>query len=293
MNIAFYLHDEQDAAACRGKLLKLKSRFRMVSCEEVRAFYAGKISLKNACCLTIDDGWLSTYRIVFPLLKELEIPAAVFVSPQACADGGCFWFQEIKTCDQDALKRMLVEKKLFRKEVMRFPLELIVKELPIDLVNDVLAEYRARRGLPVPARGVVSPAELREMAASGWVEIGAHTQTHPVLSKETAERSEREILESVGALKELLGAPVKSFAYPNGLPGTDFDRREIEAVKKSGVACAFSVRPGVLRTGSDVFSLPRVGSMKRIALGPLGLKLPSLHDQERPRRAIRELLRPQ
>lgn len=291
MNIAFYLHDERNPAACRALLLRLKSRFRMVSGEEVRAFYAGTLRLRDACHVTIDDGWLSTHRVVFPLLKELEIPATIFVSPEACANGGTFWFQELNDCDQDEIKRVMIEEeKLFRPEVAAFPLELIVKELPIDVVNAVFAKCRARRGLPVPARSVVNPAELREMADSGLVEVGAHTLTHPVLANETAERSEREIVDSVKLLHEMLDRPILSFAYPNGLPGTDFGRREMLAVEKSGARCAYSVCPGVLGgRGGDVFAIPRTGSVKRVALGRLGLLLPSLHDQEKPRAVIRKL----
>lgn len=288
MNIAFYLHDEPNAEHCRRELLALKSRFRMISGEEVRAFYAGKIPLKNACCLTIDDGWLSTYQVVFPLLKELEIPASIFVSPKVCSDGGCFWYQEIRNCDHDELKRILIEEKLFSPEIISFPLDLIVKELPIDVVNAVLEKYRARHGLPAPARAVMNVDELREMAASGWVEVGAHTLTHPVLANETAERSEREIADSVNLLREMLGVPVKSFAYPNGLFGTDFSRREMEFAEKCGLECAYSVDPGTLG-GGDVFAIPRTGSLTRIKLGRLGLRLPSLHDQVRPRAKIRKL----
>ncbi len=288
MNIAFYLHDEPDPARCRAELLALKSRFRMISAEEVRAFYAGKISLKHACHLTIDDGWISTYEVVFPLLKELEIPASIFVSPKACAEGGSFWYQEIKAYDCEELKRILTEEKVFSEGILAFPLDLIVKEMKIDEVNALLEKYRERHGLGVPARAVVNVAELREMANSGLVEVGAHTITHPVLANETSERSEREIAESVAQLGDILGTQVKSFAYPNGLPGTDFGIREIDFVKKTGAECAYSVKPGVLGAGGDAFAIPRVGSLKRVSLGRLGLILPSLHDQVAPRLKIRK-----
>ena len=288
MNIAFYLHDEPDIERCRRQLLALKSRFRMISGDEVRAFYTGKISLKNACHLTIDDGWISTYRVIFPLLKELEIPASIFVSPKACAEGGSFWYQEIRDYDTEELKRILVENQWFRSEVLHFPFDLIVKELPIDVVNDVLAKYRKRHCLPLPNRAVVNERELVAMAESGWVEVGAHTLSHPVLSNETDRRSATEIEESVKMLREMLGRPVRSFAYPNGLKGVDFGSREMETVKKCGVECAYSVNPGVLGRG-DVLSIPRVGSLNRLKLGRIGLILPSLHDQVRPRKQIRGL----
>lgn len=289
MNIAFYLHDEKDPAAAREQLCALKERFRMVSGKEVRACCAGALTLKNACHVTIDDGWLSTYEVFFPILKELRIPASIFVSPKACAEGGAFWYQQYEKSDEARLKELMIARGLFREEVRAFPLELIFKELPVDVVLDVLAEYRAAQGKGVPARAVVTPEQLREMADSGLVEVGAHTLTHPILANETAERAEREISESVALLREMLERPVESFAYPNGLPWLDFGAREIEAVRKSGVRCAYSVRPGTFGRGNDAFAIPRVGSLKRVALGRLGLFLPSMHDQRRPRAAIRKL----
>ncbi|WP_303810286.1 polysaccharide deacetylase family protein [Aeromonas rivipollensis] len=58
--------------------------------------------------------------------------------------------------------------------------------------------------------------EIRALAASGHVEIGGHTLTHPRLSTLAPEQQAREIRANKERLERLLGHPLLSFAYPYG-----------------------------------------------------------------------------
>lgn len=58
--------------------------------------------------------------------------------------------------------------------------------------------------------------EVRTLAASGHVEIGGHTLTHPRLSKLTPEQQAHEIQANKQRLEQLLGHSLISFAYPYG-----------------------------------------------------------------------------
>lgn len=60
---------------------------------------------------------------------------------------------------------------------------------------------------------MMNESELRELAAAG-VEIGAHSVTHPDLSRLDYAACLREITESREVLERLLGMPVRTFAYP-------------------------------------------------------------------------------
>ncbi len=54
--------------------ISLRSYYEYVMCND------GSISLPdNPIIITFDDGYLSNYEIAFPILKELEIPATIFV----------------------------------------------------------------------------------------------------------------------------------------------------------------------------------------------------------------------
>jgi peptidoglycan/xylan/chitin deacetylase (PgdA/CDA1 family) len=60
---------------------------------------------------------------------------------------------------------------------------------------------------------MMDEAELRELTAAGF-EIGAHSVNHPDLSQLDYEGCLREMTESRRTLERVIGAPVRTFAYP-------------------------------------------------------------------------------
>jgi len=62
---------------------------------------------------------------------------------------------------------------------------------------------------------MMDPHALRDAADAG-IEIGAHSVSHPRLSRLTPEQAEREIVDSQAQLEDAVGRPVRSFAYPFG-----------------------------------------------------------------------------
>lgn len=287
MNITFYLHDENDSDIVEAKLVWLKKHFRLVSAKDLYKFYYENISLTNTCHLTIDDGWISTYKIIFPLLKKYGIPASIFVSPRFCKEGKNFWYMDLPYCNKDLITNELIQRKIFSSEISNHPIELILKEIPIDLVYEIIEKYKSQSGIQ---KKVVGINELIEMDKSGLIEIGAHTITHPILSMENDERSFGEIKSSVIELENMLQHKIISFAYPNGLYGIDYSEREIEYVKSCGIKLAYSVTPGIISQDNNPLSIPRIGSFKRLYLGKLGIKLPSLQNQAGIRNSIRKYL---
>jgi peptidoglycan/xylan/chitin deacetylase (PgdA/CDA1 family) len=67
-----------------------------------------------------------------------------------------------------------------------------------------------------PLHRTLTAAELRQLAASSLIEIGAHTVTHAPLSSLSADRQRDELERGRAELETLLDRPVTSFAYPHG-----------------------------------------------------------------------------
>ena len=86
--------------------------------------------------------------------------------------------------------------------------------------------------------------------------MGAHTTTHPVLSRLSLSKQREEIRKSKAHLEEILGQPVTSFAYPHGLKA-DYTQETVGIVRESGFECACAAFPGIVRGGMDVHQLPR------------------------------------
>ena len=77
-------------------------------------------------------------------------------------------------------------------------------------------EVRARDRLPsLFGREMLAWDEIRELSRAG-IAIGAHSLTHPDLSRLPADRLETEVCRSRAIIEEHLGAAVPGFAYPYG-----------------------------------------------------------------------------
>lgn len=287
MNITFYLHDEKDPIALEKMLIGLAKKYKFVSWKDVYDYYYNHKNLHNTCHITIDDGWLSTYTIIYPVLKRMGIPASIFVSPRIVQTGENFWYYDIKNYDESNLKDWLIRQGYFQNQIKKYSLDLILKEMNIDDVISIIREYRDINRLPKQDRGFMNLEELKDLDKSGLIEIGAHTVNHPILAIENEKRVDAEIKNSVIGLSSLLNKEINIFAYPNGLYGLDFGEREINIVKSCGIKLAFSVDPGEYSRKGDPYNIPRVCSLSRLKLGKLGLVLPSLHDQKKPRKSIK------
>lgn len=101
-------------------------------------------------------------------------------------------------------------------------------------------------------RPMLSWGEIREMANDGFT-FGAHTLTHPDLTRLPAEKVTAEICRSKMIVEEQLGSPVSCFAYPYGR----YDRKSREIVQQH-FACACSDKLGLTTNNSDIYALERV-----------------------------------
>lgn len=106
----------------------------------------------------------------------------------------------------------------------------------------------------VPDR-LMDEAQVREWMAAGH-EIGAHTKTHPHLSKIPPEMAREEIFGSKKSLEDRFGVPIRHFCYPYG----DYSPRVRDMVEEAGFETAVTVEPGIWRPGVDRFLIPRISA---------------------------------
>jgi peptidoglycan/xylan/chitin deacetylase (PgdA/CDA1 family) len=85
------------------------------------------------------------------------------------------------------------------------------------------------------------------------VEIGAHSVTHPHLDELSSAEIDREVSTSKQQLEQVLGGPVRSFAYPYG----SYDRRVRHSVISAGYESAAAVKNAVSHRGDDPWAIAR------------------------------------
>ncbi len=102
------------------------------------------------------------------------------------------------------------------------------------------------------ARPMLSWSEIKEMHRYG-IEFGAHTSTHPDLTRIPIDQAEREMAESKMAIQDRLGAQVTSFAYPFGRLNAT-----VREIARGQFRAACSTRLGKIEVADDPFSLKRI-----------------------------------
>lgn len=106
---------------------------------------------------------------------------------------------------------------------------------------------------------LMSGEQVKALAASGHVEIGGHTLTHPRLSQLTAEQQDHEIQENKRQLEALLGHPLLSFAYPYG----DMNESAKEQAIAAGYRFAVATNSGPKAMHQDPFQIRRIAIFPR------------------------------
>ena len=273
------LPGEPDAATFARQMDLLADNFRVLPLREaVAALTRGSLPARSLC-ISFDDGYANNLKIALPVLRSRGLPATVFVAPAFLNGGRMFNDTVIETIRRapsrlDLRSEGLGELDLPDDSARSSAIDRLLAELkylePAERLRRVL-DIAARVRADLPTDLMMTDAQLRELHAAG-VEIGAHTMTHPILTRIDAAAAAREMRESKARLEEITGAPVRCFAYPNGGPARDYDRTHVELARQSGFELALSTAWGAATARSDVYQIPRVAPWDASARG-YGLRL--------------------
>lgn len=200
----------------------------------------------NSIVITFDDGYRDNLHTAKPLLESAGLPATVFVASGYVDSERDFWWDELEQLLQTERRARARDHRALRDRLQRLS--------PVERQR-ALDELWATSGATRPASSTVSTApEIRALAQGELIEIGAHTVTHPRLSRERRAAQTDEIRNSKSRLSDLLGRAVDFFSYPHG----DYDRRTLQAVADCGFLAACSSKPEAVHAGSQPFELPRL-----------------------------------
>lgn len=262
-NTIINFHVIKDIEWMESILLVLKRHYNFATSDQLEGYYYNNSKLKNVCHITVDDGDQSVYQHLFPLIKKHNIPISIYVSPYSVKTGRNFWFQEIKNYNYKNLLECYNEKNY--SEVLYnndYQVHALLKSLKIDDINGLIGFYQHKFGITIKESVGMNLDQILELKDSGLVEIGAHSQTHPILKNESFEKSKFEIESSIDELSEMLGQKVRGFAYPNGIPGLDFTEREIKILESCKIKLAFTTEKRRFTKFDNPLSIPRNGISK-------------------------------
>jgi peptidoglycan/xylan/chitin deacetylase (PgdA/CDA1 family)/protein-tyrosine-phosphatase len=259
----------------KQQLDMIERYFRILPLSQaVREMQLGSLTEPTAV-ITFDDGFHNNYTVAYPELKRRGIPASIFVSTGFIDSDSTPWFCRILSAVSDTtLNSFDWNNRHYRlsgpSQRSRAAASLMA-QLKQQPQNTVIAETEAieialgmepdrRIGCESPFRMMSSQAVM-EMARSGLVEIGGHTDSHAILSRLSAPEQRTEILSSIDAISDWLGRSCSLFAYPNG-QFADFDEHAVDYLREAGVWIALTAAPGENQWYENVMEL------RREAVGP-------------------------
>ena len=228
----------------------------------------------QAVVFTVDDGYRDFYLTAFPILAEYRIPAIVYLATDMLDQRTCLWVDWVKVlyraCPQDTVAFELPQRGPVRF-TLRSPeermqaawqtkeaLKLVPNQERLAFLGNLPA-LLGLSGLPDCPEEYAPLAwdEVREMAKAG-IEFGAHTKSHPILSRLTADSQVvDEIAGSKLRIEQEIGKPVEHFCYPNG-HRADVSAATLSAVRQSGFQTAVLAEKGLNFQGADPFQLARI-----------------------------------
>lgn len=262
----------------RRQMEFIKKRYRVISLREaVDRLERHETFARKTIVVTFDDGDASILNHAMPLLKELGIPATLFLTVGPVETQEVPWFELLMNAIENTSLTALDlrqygigefslasqdQKDLAVKRIAAYikTLDRIKRKEFLDHLSALLPVEEESRTLP--GEGVLSWGQVKEMKKNG-ISLGAHTVNHFILTRLTPQEAEYEISSSKKMIEERTGAPVDLFAYPNGSKG-DFDDTTKRLLKKHGFRCACTLSGG--RRG-DLFELGRVCINENVSTG--------------------------
>jgi peptidoglycan/xylan/chitin deacetylase (PgdA/CDA1 family) len=251
----------------------LKKYYVPISLTEALAKLSGAALMPDRLVVvTVDDGYRDFYENAFPALSRYQIPSTVFLTTDLPDRNGWLWVDQVTWCIRQSKVREIElriggrERWMFYTDEQRRAVATLFKEAMKKIPNqerlELLDKLPRLLEVELPSKPPDSYAPLqwgdvRTLAKSG-VEFGAHTRTHPILSRlATVEQLQAEIGGSKLRIEQEAGVKVRHFCYPNGTPA-DFTPQIVDVVRAEGFSTAVTGNPGVNRSGSNPFELSRI-----------------------------------
>lgn len=211
-----------------------KHGFTAINSDDLFQIIKGeKASLPKPVMITFDDGWLDNWIYAFPILKKYEMKAVIFIITSLIPENG----RRLRA-DEGNTSTLPEHKECLRN---------------VDAGN--------------AAKVMLSWEEMREMEASGLIDIQSHTHTHKRWDKLYSDSRERigiiaaDLMLSKKTIEDNLGKNCDSLCWPWGV----YDKDYISAAQSSGYKMLFTAEKGTNTLNTDLMRI------KRLAIGNISL----------------------
>ena len=237
-----------------------KKKYNLVSLNQYVKALDGKCGLPdNPLIVTIDDGYWDNYHIAFPILRNHNVPATIFLATDFVDKRAWLWSNKLeyilKNSKYERFSYQLNGKVLDLKvdsfeqwHASQLAIFNALRQRADQEKDKILADLAKHLRVTVPdgTQGDFLPLsweEVKTMHNSG-IEFGSHSSSHAILSRVAPPDLPRELLGSKEKIEKAIQEPVISFCYPNGQPG-DYSNFVKQELSKAGYQCAVTTIHGL------------------------------------------------
>lgn len=263
------LDSEPDKTRFDAHIGWLARRFNVLTVgDALDRLYAGSLP-PLSLCLTFDDGYRDNATNALPILQRHGVAGTFFVTTRF-RDAGMMWNDRVVEALRHWPDALL---DLSRYGLEDFPLPsdraavldsvlMRIKYVPYREREALADDLFARSGAPA-RRMMMNAEEIRALHAAG-MEVGGHTDGHPILKGLDDGEAMCQITSNKATLEDIVGTPIKTFAYPNGRPARDFSVAHRDMVCKAGYRYALTTAAGTANMNCDPYQVPRFTPADRV-----------------------------
>lgn len=249
-----------------------RSRFDLITLDEMHQRLTAGLSGRRFVCLTIDDGYRDTLNCAYPILKKYEIPFTLYIPTSFPDRLGELWWLALEAViaknsriglvingkDRRFDCRTVQEKRNLYAEIYGWLRRLDSEDELRRVVRDLSERYQVDIAAFCDEL-CMGWDELAMLAADPLVTIGAHTVNHVMLKKLPEKAARKEMEMSRAVLEASLGVRPQHLAYPIG-DRSSAGPREFRIAEELGFKTAVTTRPGVIfrRHRQHLMALPRI-----------------------------------
>jgi peptidoglycan/xylan/chitin deacetylase (PgdA/CDA1 family)/CelD/BcsL family acetyltransferase involved in cellulose biosynthesis len=252
----------------RRQMEYIARNFQVVTLNDIAEGRIANEKSKYSVAITFDDGYRDNFTSAFPILKDLGIPATIYLATGYVGTSKIPWYDQICLAFKLTMRTQFqLSKTNAPAGSMATPAErLALLDRVLDWLREVDDEAR-RQAMPEIFRALGVPSsltlpnymlgwdEIKQMKAHN-IEFGAHTVNHPVLSRISGRQLQEEISASRKTIEQKLKTEVQHFAYPFGR-NAHFSNEAKHFIEQCGFKTAVTTEFGFNAPGDDLHALKR------------------------------------
>jgi peptidoglycan/xylan/chitin deacetylase (PgdA/CDA1 family) len=208
--------------------------------------------------ITFDDDLESHASLATPVLRRHGVNGTFFLCGASLSEPRTFWWEYLAAAVQRGWSVSETVGERFAAQLREHGadqdpgraaslLQRLGRSSRLELDHRLESLGVQPEGQPLRADGVAA-------IASSGSEIGFHTREHLALTELTDDELDVALEYGRSDLERVVGAPVRSFAYPYGA----VDDRVKGAARRAGYSAAFSVDDAAATASDDRMRLPRI-----------------------------------